>query len=287
MNQSIDNLSQVSAVEPHGGTVMTELFDAVGFEVADEEAYNLLAEYTEASGERSYTQREDATMHGRCLKAGDGIEVWSILYERGDKLYYADCRPGFRSRYVHKIEPWELIEYEEDGEAIIRGMSCGTSLLFELQNLTEAEPHLFREIELSVALAGIAYSCQIHPPAAPGSPQRMRYRFELTEPMRDSNIENCESDYRVRGRLLAVRELRNPVTQAALLWLYVDAGSIQLELITSKRRMRGRPKIGAVVTAGIWLQGHVLDAADIWARYEGVDRQSEPSDFWAQLRREN
>ena len=35
------------------------------------------------------------------------------------------------------------------------------------------------------------------------------------------------------------------------------------------------------------LQGHVLEGAEIAARYEGVDRECEPSDFWSRLRRSN
>ena len=45
--------------------VMAELFECVGFQVADEDSYNLLAEYTETSGERSLVHRGEATLHGR------------------------------------------------------------------------------------------------------------------------------------------------------------------------------------------------------------------------------
>src|SRR5438552_10363636 len=130
--------------EPPDGAVMAELFEAIGFEVADEHSYNLLVEYVETNGHRTRTQRGDAALHGRCWKIGDGLEVWSILYQRGSDLYYTDCRPAFRSRYVRRLEPWELVEYDEDGEAIVRGLLNGSrDVVFELQNLTELDDSVF------------------------------------------------------------------------------------------------------------------------------------------------
>ena len=37
-----------------------------GFDVPDEDSYNLLAEYAETSGERTHVHRGSATLHGRC-----------------------------------------------------------------------------------------------------------------------------------------------------------------------------------------------------------------------------
>ncbi|HJZ67928.1 MAG TPA: hypothetical protein VKF81_07395, partial [Blastocatellia bacterium] len=136
------------------GALMAELFEAIGFEVADERSYNLLVEYVETNGQRTSARRGDATLLGRCWKLGEGLEVWSILYERGADLYYADCRPAFRSRYVRTILPWELVEYDEDGEAIVRGGAPGArEVVFELQNLTELDDSVFHRSQLHVALA--------------------------------------------------------------------------------------------------------------------------------------
>jgi hypothetical protein len=55
----------------------------------------------------------------------------------------------------------------------------------------------------------------------------------------------------------------------------------------NRRVLRGDLAIGAAITARVWLQGHVLDGAEIMARYEGVDPESEQSDFWSRLRRSN
>ena len=33
-------------------------------------------------------------------------KVWTVLYESGSgDLFYADCRPRFRARYIQKIAP--------------------------------------------------------------------------------------------------------------------------------------------------------------------------------------
>jgi len=271
--------------EPFSGTVMAELFEAIGFEVADEETYTSLAEYAENSGERSYIHRRDATLHGRCWKIGGGLEVWSVLYERDGDLFYADCRPAFRSRYVHPLRGWELIEYDEDGEAIMHGRAQeDAEIIFELQNLTELDPKIFRESQLQVALAGLAYSVQTFPAS---SSDILPYRFDLAEEIPRYRDNACENDYLISGSVLAWREFQNPLTSSPLVWAYVDAGAIRLELLANRHALTGKPAIGSWITANVWLQGHLLDTKEIFARYEGVDRSSEASDFWAGLRRGN
>ena len=287
MGRPIDYASRIAEPESAEGALMAELFQSIGFEVVDEDSYNRLADYAETSGQRSIMQRGEATLHGRCLRVGEGLEVWSVLYEKGESLYYADCRPSYRSRYVHRIQPWELIEYDEDGEAIVRGTSSkGEPILFELQNITEADPSLFREMELSVGLAGIAYSCQILNPDNRKSDDSSRPRLELIRSGHDGSMEVCESDYNLRGTIRALRQFHNPMTRSELVWLYVDAGFIHLELITSRGRIKGRPRIGSTIVGSLWLQGHLLGPSEVGARYEGVDLDSAPADFWSHLRRD-
>jgi hypothetical protein len=272
---------------------MSEIFETIGFEVSDENSYNLLAEYADSSGERSQIYRGGVTLHGRCWKLGEGLEVWSVLYERGQDFYYADCRPAFRSRYVRTIEPWELIEYDEDGEAIVCGtMAGGTEVVFELQNFTEVRPSLFRQPRLQVALAGLAYSAQL------GSCSRAKsslisvtpcppFRFEPAARLPDQAEDACENDYFISGQVLAWRQMRNAVTGRELAWLYVDAGRIRLEVIVSQRMLSEPLKIGSAISGIIWLQGHILEGAELSARYEGVDRDCMKSEFWVLLRRGN
>src|SRR5262245_25499724 len=270
------------------GALMAELFEAIGFEVADERSYNLLVEYVETNGQRTSARRGDATLLGRCWKLGEGLEVWSILYERGADLYYADCRPAFRSRYVRTILPWELVEYDEDGEAIVRGGAPGArEVVFELQNLTELDDSVFHRSQLHVALAGIAYAARVGRGVSTVLKNPPAQRFELAERLEGFADKSCENDYVIGGRVLAWGEIKNPVTAANLVWIYVDAGSIRIEVLANRRALRGQLKIGAEITANIWLQGHVLEERDIVARYEGVDRDYELADFWAGLRREN
>ena len=266
---------------------MAELFEAIGFDVVDEESYNLIAEYAETSGQRSFIHRGDATLHGRCWKLGEGVEVWSIVYDAATQLYYADCRPAFRSRYVRSIHPWELVEYDEDGEAIVRGrLSDGAELVFELQNLTEVNQSAFREPKLQVAVAGLAYSAEMDSGGG-GDTDGRAPRFYLVDSVPDLTRDSCENDYVIRGTVLSWREMQNRVTSKGLVWFHLDAGAIRVEVLVSSRVLKGEPAIGATLNARIWLQGYVLTGSDLTARYEGVDPESEPSDFWSALRRGN
>lgn len=273
-------------IELQTGAVMGELFDAIGFEVGDEGSYNLVSEHAETNGEQSQAGHDACTLSGRCWKLGGGIEVWSVIYEGGSELYTADCRPAFRSRFVSVLEPWELIEYDEDGEAVLCGSlgSC-TDVVLELQNLTEINPRLFREPRLLIGLAGLAYSdsVQLHTPNG-WKTAGMGYRFELAE---QSGNEACENDYEICGRVLAWRSLRNPVTSGELVWMYVDVSALRLEILANRRALRSRVRVGSLISANVWLQGHILSDTDVNARYEGVDHDFELSDFWAGLRREN
>lgn len=274
--------------EAAGGVLMAELFASVGIDVCDEEAYNSLVEYVDGNGARTRADRGEASLHGRCWKIGNGLEIWSVLYERGATVYYADCRPAFRSRYLRTILPWELIEYDEDGEAIVRGcIEEGREIVFELQNLTEIHPRVFRQSHLHVALAGLAYTAYITP-YPPSVPQNNYPRqFELAETFEEFADDACENDYLVSGHVLAWREVQNPATASQLVWIYVDTGGLSLEILVNRRALRGPLAVGAAISANVWLQGHVLALDDIMARYEGVDREYEASDFWSALRRDN
>ena len=167
-------------------------------------------------------------------------------------------------------------------------MPGAPEVVFELQNLTELDDSVFRESHLHVALAGIAYAARVQP--SPESKQQAdppAYRFELAERLEGFADKACENDYVISGRVLSWRDVKNPVTAADLVWIYVDAAVIRIEVLANRRALRGELGIGAEITANIWLQGHVLEESDISARYEGVDREYEQADFWATLRRGN
>ncbi len=80
------------------------------------------------------------------------------MYESGSgDVFYADCRPGFRARYIQTISPWALTEYDEEGEAVVHGYRDGTEceVLFELQNLTEVGPQVFARRNCTSDFAGL------------------------------------------------------------------------------------------------------------------------------------
>jgi hypothetical protein len=271
-------------VESSNNDSMDDLFESIGFEIFQADDYYTLLENTDRVGAQSSIHRGKATLQGYCWKVGEGLEVWSWLCSDEGKIFYEDCRPAFRSRYAHVIEPWELIEYEESGDAILRGfVQDGSEVLFQLQNLTELHPHTFHYSHLHVAVAGLAYSAYVR---SGSYLKRAPSMFELAQ--QPNFIEDdYESDYLVRGRVLAWRYLTNPITACELAWVYVDAGKIRLEVIVNCNDLQGRLKIGAALSARVWLQGHVLVEGDLAARYEGVDQAYETGDFWHALRRDN
>jgi hypothetical protein len=268
---------------------MEETFEAIGLDVASRKAFNHLAERAGSCGEPTRLQRRGATLHGRCWKLGDGLEVWTVLYESGTgEIFYADCRPGFRARYTQRISPWALTEYDEEGEAIVHGYcdNSETEVLFELQNLTEVGAGGFNAAALSVGLCGLAYRARVvsERRGKGGATNSVWWKpLEKVEPARAAH----ENDWSLCGRVLAFKPLRNPLSGSDLFWVYLDLESFKLEVLINHRALRGALKIGARVAAEIWLQGHVLDARALESRYEGVDRAVTTAEMWSRLRRKN
>ena len=262
---------------------MDVTFETIGLEVASETAFNYLAERAGDQGEATQLTRRGAVLHGRCWKLGEGLEVWTVLYESGTgDIFYADCRPGFRARYTQRISPWALTEYDEEGEAVVHGYSDGTEteVLFELQNLTEVGPGGFRAQELHVGLCGLAYRARVSKRKAAALWQPL----EKSAPTRAAQ----ENDWNLTGRVIAFKPLRNPLSGSELYWVYLDLEHLRLEVLVNCRALRGDPlTLGATFSAEVWLQGHVLDERALRSRYEGVDRAYATPDFWAGLKRRN
>ena len=262
---------------------MDVTFETIGLEVPTEKAINFLAERAENQGEPTQLTRRGAVLHGRCWKLGDGLEVWTVLYESGTgDVFYANCRPGFRARYTQRITPWALTEYDEEGEAVIHGFCEGTEtdVLFELQNLTEVGGTGFRAPALHVGLCGLAYSAKVcsHEMSARWLP------LEKAAPSRAAH----ENDWTLRGRVIAYKPLRNPLSGSELFWIYVDLEGLKLEVLVNQRSLRGgRLCPGATLSAEVWLQGHVLDDQALRLRYEGIDRAHSIGDYWSRFSRSN
>jgi hypothetical protein len=97
-----------------------------------------------------------------------------------------------------------------------------------------------------------------------------------------------ENDWSLRGRVIAFKPLRNPLSGSELYWIYVDVQKLKLEVLVNRRALGGgRLEVGATLSAEVWLQGHVLDERTLRSRYEGVDRACARSAFWSALRRAN
>jgi len=260
---------------------MAEPFEAIGFQVKDAASYEALAEEAHKRGTLSLAPRQQGVLHGCCWSLGSGLEVWTMLYESQKGLVYTDCRPAFRSQRLLGLYPWEIIEYEEDGEALARGLmpDMTTEIIFALQNITEIDPTDFRDRPITAAVSGLAYHARVNArrgKAAFTSLARSRKRRNLTG-----------TDYAVRGTILSWRELTNPLTTENLIWVDVDAGQIHLEVVVNRAELKGELKPGGWLSAEVWLQGHILTDKELSARYEGIDRQVSQGDLWIKLRREH
>src|SRR5437660_12275501 len=108
---------------------MDATFETIGLEVPSEKAINFLAERAENQGEPTQLLRRGAVLHGCCWQLGEGLEVWTVLYESetGD-VFYANCRPGFRARYVLCVAPRALTNDDYEGVAVIHGYHADTDL---------------------------------------------------------------------------------------------------------------------------------------------------------------
>jgi len=262
---------------------MDPTFETIGLEVPSEKAINFLAKRAENQGEPTQLLRRGAVLHGRCWKLGDGLEVWTVLYESGTgDVFYANCRPGFRARYMQRIAPWALTEYDEEGEAVIHGYCDGTDteILFELQNLTEVGASGFRATALHVGLCGLAYRARI-------CTREMNSRWLPLEKAAPSRAAH-ENDWILRGRVIAFKPLRNPLSGSELYWVYLDLEKLKLEVLVNTRALTGGEiQVGAMLSAEVWLQGHVHDTEALRLRYEGVDPSYSTGDLWNRFSRSN
>ena len=262
---------------------MDATFETIGLEVPSEKAINFLAERAENQGEPTQILRRGAVLHGRCWKLGEGLEVWTVLYESetGD-VFYANCRPGFRARYTQRVGPWALTEYDEEGEAVIHGYCDGSEVevLFELQNLTEVGASGFGLPALHVGLCGLAYRARV-------CARDMTARWLPLERAVPSRAAH-ENDWILRGRVIAFKPLRNPLSGSELYWVYVDLGALKLEVLINSRALAGgQLHVGATLSAEVWLQGHVLTDHTLRLRYEGVDHSKGVDYFWSHFSRTN
>src|SRR5258708_39388860 len=80
-----------------------------------------------------------------------------------------------------------------------------------------------------------------------------------------------ENDWSLRGRVLAFKPLRNPLSGSELYWIYLDLENLRLEVLVNARALSGgRVGGGATLSAGVWLPGHGVDEQAPQLRCEGV-----------------
>ena len=263
--------------------IMEIAFDAIGIEIANEAALSSLTKNVGANGEVSRLARKSGVLHGRCLKLGEGLEVWSVLYEAATgEVFCGDCRPAFRAKYAQKVTPWLMSEAAQEGEALIHGFidETDTEILFELQNLTEVGTRIFDQKVLRVGLCGLAYRAEILPEA---ESVFWRAYDEIT-----LNVIAGENDWSLCGEVLDFCPLRNSLSGNNLYWIYLNAGEFKLEILVNQRALKGgQPAVGAFLKADVWLQGHVLSENVMRRKYEGVDRRHNTIDFWKSFKKPN
>lgn len=261
---------------------METAFDAIGIELSNKTAFNALAEDVGKRAEISRLKRKSGVLYGRCLKLGEGLEVWNMLYESGTGEVFDNYRPAFRARYSQKISPWILTEFDEEGEAIIHGFleDSETEVLFELQNLTEIGNQVLEEKTIKVGLCGLANSAEVF-----NKEEKLFWRSydELA-----LNIIADENLWSLCGKVLAFEEIRNPFSGTEIYWFYLDTGNLKIEVLAGKKKIKGaKIKIGSFLKADIWLQGHILNKFNLRSTYEGVDPAYQTIDFWKKFKRLN
>ena len=258
-------------------------FEAIGLEIPNEKALNNLVQDAGTLGEASRLTRKEGVLHGRCWRLGEGLEVWTVLYEsQTGEVFYADCRPGFRARFTRRINPWVMTEFDQEGEARIHGFIEDTEaeVLFELQNLTEVGAANFQQNVLNIGLCGLAYHAEIV-----NETQAKHWRQiekNLTE------ISANENDWSLCGEIIAFNALRNPFTGSDLFWIHLDLNDFELEVLVNQRNFNGENlHIGAKLKAEIWLQGHIVSQSTLYSSYEGVDYKYRTVDFWKSFKKLN
>ncbi|HQU83829.1 MAG TPA: hypothetical protein PKY59_11915 [Pyrinomonadaceae bacterium] len=258
-------------------------FEAIGIEIGNESLFNDLTENVGKRGEVSRLARKSGTLHGKCLKLGEGLEVWSVLYESANgELVFSDCRPAFRARFAQKITPWVLSEFTKDAENVIHGFleNSETEVLFELQNLTEVGTKIFERKVLNVGLCGLAYRAEI----IENSDKKFWRAFDEVA----LNVISEENDWSLCGEVIAFEPLKNSFSGKDLFWIHLDIGEFKLEILVNQTAIAAEKlKVGAFLRADVWLQGHIFDEKAKRKLYEGVDWKVETVDFWKLFKKPN
>lgn len=248
-------------------------FDVIGLDIQNK---TNLAKDVEKRGEVSRLTHKGGILYGHCWRIGEGLEVWTVLYqsETGECIQ-TDCRPGFRARFHHLINPWVIRELDEVGETMVHGFieDTETEVLFKLQNITEVSNKNFQKNTLRVGLCGLAFEANIL------SEKQERY-------WKSKNQK--ENVWSLCGEIIALKTLCNPISGSNLYWLYLDLGDLGLEVLVNQKTLQGQElNVGTNISATVWLQGHLISESTMYSRYEGIDFRHRTVEFWKKFKRTN
>ncbi len=260
-----------------------EIFNAIGLKLPKGETLDDLAAAAEKLGDASVYARPNCVLYGRCWHIGAGLEVWTIIYEaENGETFYADCRPGFRAKYLQTVAKWSLYEDYREGEAAVRGFieNCGTEIFFQLQNLTEVSAKNFDGETLRVGISGLATGAEV---------LTTEQEFIRQSSLENSGNPKIEQAYQsLGGKILAFEKLRNPHSKTDLHWIYLALNGFNLEILVNQKDLRGVAlRVGLYVKADVWLQGHIVSRSTYYSNYEGVDWSAPTVDFWKHFKRQN
>lgn len=261
---------------------MGDIFDVIGFKLPDEASYQQLAEVARARGTPSAISRRNVIIQGYCWPIVEGVEVWTILHESKEGVYFADCRPAFRNARTYEINAWEIIEFIEDGEALVSGRIQNMDLIFELQNFTELNELVYNQPTLTAHLSGLCSRVKIL------DTEMLPNITSLSPPQTPkSNHKFAENDYLLNGKILSWRKLTNPITQLKIVWLDIEIGEFRIELLVNQEQCKGTLREGAWIAAEAWLQGYIVCSQELESKYEGRDISIPLAEHWAVLKRAN
>ena len=261
---------------------MGDIFDVIGFKLPDEASYQQLAETARQRGTPSTISRRNAIIQGYCWSLVEGVEIWTILHESKTGVYFADCRPAFRNARTYEVTSWEIIEFIEDGEALVSGRIKNLDIIFELQNFTELNELVYNQPTLTAHLSGLCSRVKILD--AKPTP-----RISALLPAHTSQTSNkyAENDYLLNGKVLSWRELKNPITQIEFIWLEVEIREFRIELLVNREQCKGMLSEGAWVSAEAWIQGYIVCPQEQQSKYEGLDISIPLAQHWSVLKRAN
>ena len=149
-----------------------------------------------------------------------------MFQSENGEFFQTNCRPGFRSRFHQRINPWVLREFDVVGETMIHGFieDAEIEVLFELQNITEVSEKNFQRNTLKAGLCGLAFEAHI------SKGKQTKYW--------KSNKQK-ENIWNISGEVISYKKLSNPLTGCDLYWCYLDLGGLGLEVLVNRKTLQG------------------------------------------------